>query len=99
MSKLVEFTITCDSNTNPKNIESRLKQLANDLSLKQVQFKRLKSIQFEGTTSQKTYEDLFGGKLEYKHEQWEEVEPAKSPKGFEGEIIDVRVNREYQVLN
>ncbi len=90
----VTLANTVDANT----VKSRLEQLANDVHISVVNFKRLKMGALEGTTSQATYQALFGGELEYKHGQWYERKPAKIPTQFQGEIVDIKVVRETKIV-
>jgi hypothetical protein len=89
---MVPFTVTLAQGVAPKSIECRLHDIAIDMAVRTVMYKRLAIGLLEGITSRSTYENLFGAQLDYRSGVWHELKSAAVPHEFREEIVGVSVS-------
>lgn len=99
-NQTVEYTIHLDNKLKDQEVEqimSDLEQRGGISSVKKTQFKRLKMNQLEVQSSEHDFRELWGGKLEYKHDHWY-CDNIKIPDKYSGKVISVDVVRDRLVI-
>ncbi len=108
----VRFNVELNPSIDGNSVKKDLEQLATDLHVDVLGLRSLGRQLVTGSTSQETYEEVFGAKLEYvtktiPHlnkgpydvQEWQEIRPATVPETLRDRVAYIRLEQKFYLTD